>query len=80
MGKPLTVPPPGFDELSVEEQIDYVQALWGRIAATPEQVTVPDWHRDVLDERLADSDEHPRDASPWEQVRDDLASRLGRSR
>jgi hypothetical protein len=27
-------PPPGFDELSVEEQIDYVQSLWNRIAAT----------------------------------------------
>jgi hypothetical protein len=33
MGQPLTVPPPGFDDLPVEDQIDYVQALWDRIAA-----------------------------------------------
>jgi len=38
-----------------EEQIDYVQLLWERIAATPDQVPVPDWHREVLDERLKDS-------------------------
>ena len=49
----LPMPPPGFDALTVEEQIDYVQSLWDHIAAHPEQVPVPDWHRQVLDERLA---------------------------
>ena len=45
MPKPLPLPPPGFDELSVDEKIDYLQSLWGRIAATPDTVPVPDWHR-----------------------------------
>jgi hypothetical protein len=31
MGGLLTVPPPGFDELPVAEQIEYVQPLWNRI-------------------------------------------------
>jgi hypothetical protein len=35
MGQPLTVPPPGFDDLPVEEKIDNVQALWKRIASKP---------------------------------------------
>ena len=38
MAKPLPLPPPGFDELSVDEKIDYLQSLWGRIAATPNTV------------------------------------------
>ena len=38
MPKPVAIPPPGFDALSIEEQIDYVQSLWQRIAATPDQV------------------------------------------
>ena len=46
MPKPVAIPPPGFDQLTVEEQIDYVQLLWERIAATPDQVPVPDWHRE----------------------------------
>jgi hypothetical protein len=29
-------PPQGFDDLSVDEQIDFVQSLWDRIAATSE--------------------------------------------
>jgi putative addiction module component (TIGR02574 family) len=53
MSQTIQLPPAGFDALSVEEQIDYLQSLWERIAAQPEQVPVPDWHREVLAERLA---------------------------
>jgi hypothetical protein len=35
MAKPVPLPPPGFDDLSVDEKIDYLQSLWDRIAATP---------------------------------------------
>lgn len=45
MSKIVPTPPPGFDDLSVDEQIDFVQSLWDRIAATAEQVPVPEWHR-----------------------------------
>ena len=34
MPKPVPLPPPGFDDLSVDEKIDYLQSLWDRIAAT----------------------------------------------
>ena len=80
MAQPLTVPPPGFDDLPVEEQIDYVQALWDRIAATPDRVPVPDWHKAILDERLADLEANPDDSVPWEQVRDELRAKLRRVR
>jgi putative addiction module component (TIGR02574 family) len=76
VAKPLTVPPPGFDELSVEDQIDYVHALWERIAASPERVPVPETHLRLLDERLSDLEANPDDAVPWEQVRDELRGRL----
>ena len=38
MSKIVPTPPPGFDDLPVDEQIDFVQSLWDRIAATAEQV------------------------------------------
>jgi putative addiction module component (TIGR02574 family) len=47
------LPPPGFDDLSVEEQIEYVSSLWDRIASQPETVPVPDWHWKIIEERLA---------------------------
>jgi len=72
MSRALQVPPPGFDDLSVEEQIEYVQALWDHIAANPERVPVPDWHREELDRRLDDLEKNPNDSVSW----DDLKARL----
>ena len=76
MLKPVALPPPGFDELSVEEQIEYVQSLWDRIAATPEQVPVPDGHRQILDERLKDYEANPEAGDSWDVVRDRLRNKL----
>jgi hypothetical protein len=36
---PITSPP-GFDELSVEEKLDYLEALWARVVSKPEQIPV----------------------------------------
>ena len=52
VGNALPIPPPGFDDLNVDDQIDYLQALWDRIAAKEDVVPVPNWHRDILDEKL----------------------------
>jgi putative addiction module component (TIGR02574 family) len=72
MGNALPLPPPGFDELTVDEQIEYVQALWDRIAAKEDRVPVPGWHREILDERLADPEANPKASRPWSEVRADL--------
>ena len=72
MGNALPVPPPGFDELNIDEQIEYVHALWDRIAAKEDRVAVPGWHRNIIDERLADLEASPGASRPWEEVRVDL--------
>jgi putative addiction module component (TIGR02574 family) len=70
--KPVAIPPSGFDQLTVEGQIDCVQLLWERIAATPDQVPVPDWHREVLDERIKDFEANPDAGESWDVVRNRL--------
>jgi putative addiction module component (TIGR02574 family) len=64
--------PPGFDELSVDEKIGYLQSLWDRIAATPQTIPVPDWHREVLDERLKDLETDPGASDSRERVQERL--------
>ncbi len=76
MAQALEIPPPGFDELSVEEKIEYVGALWTRIAAHPEQVPVPDWHREVLRARLAAHEKGESSVRPWSEVQRDLLAAL----
>jgi putative addiction module component (TIGR02574 family) len=63
------LPPPGFDDLSVEEQIEYVSSLWDRIASQPEAVPVPDWHWKIIEERLAAHEAAPDSALTMEEVR-----------
>lgn len=72
MGHALKSVPPGFDDLSVEEQIDYVQALWERIAEGQRPVTSPEWHRDVVRDRVAEYRANPEAARPWSEVRAEL--------
>lgn len=81
MSHSLPIPPPGFDELPIEEKLRYVEALWDRIAAAPEDVRVPDWHRQLVGERLAEYQTDPTAGRPWQEVRDELLRELaGRRR
>lgn len=76
MARTLPIPPPGFDELSMEERLDYVQSLWDHISAEPSQVPMPDWHRTIVEERLAAHRADPGAARPWEDVQDDLLQKI----
>jgi putative addiction module component (TIGR02574 family) len=80
MNHSLPIPPPGFDELLVEDKVRYVEALWDRIAAAPEDVRVPDWHRQLVSERLAEYRGDPNAGRPWQEVRDELLRELAESR
>jgi putative addiction module component (TIGR02574 family) len=67
MPKALPLPPPGFDELPVEEKLDYVHSLWDRIVSHPEEIPVPDWHQRVIEDRLAAHRTDPDAARPGER-------------
>jgi len=76
MAQVLQIPPPGFDGLSVDEQIDYVQSLWDHIAAKPEDVPVPDWHREILAERLSAHRVNDDQGKYWDEFENELTSEL----
>jgi putative addiction module component (TIGR02574 family) len=76
MPKIIPNPPPGFDDLSVDEQIDYVQSLWDRIAASPEQVSIPEWHQRIIRERLEAYKANPNAGRLWQEVRTDIEQKL----
>ena len=73
-----TIPeiPEEFKALSTDERIAYVQALWDFIAQSPEQIPVPDWHKEILEERLAARDHRPKATATWEEVKERV---LGKS-
>ena len=72
--------PSGFDDLSPDEKVDYVQSLWDRIAASDDRVPVPEWHKAIIRQRLADQDSDPGELRDWAQVREQIVRDLQRSK
>jgi hypothetical protein len=68
----LAAPRPLFDELSVEEKLDYLEALGARVVSKPDQIPVPDWHRKILAERLAAYCSGKGSSRPWSEFRDEM--------
>jgi putative addiction module component (TIGR02574 family) len=68
--------PSRFDDLPVDEKIDLVQELWDRIAASPDDVPVPDWHLETVRERLAAHRRAPEQTVSWDDVRRELEALL----
>ena len=79
MSKPLPNPPPGFDDLSVDEQIEYLQSLWDRVTAAADKVPVPAWHAEIIRKRVAELEVDPDSAIPWDQAREEIVRRLGKA-
>ena len=78
MSRPLPNPPPGFDDLSVDEQIEYLQSLWDRVTAAAAKVPVPAWHTEIIRKRVAELEADPDSAVPWDQAREEIVRRLGK--
>jgi putative addiction module component (TIGR02574 family) len=57
------------NELSVDDRIRLVEAVWDGIAAEQPQPILTDTQRKELDRRLAEADASPDDVVPWEQVK-----------
>jgi len=78
MANKLSNPPAGFDELTVDEKLDYVESLWDRIAARPENVAVPEWHLEVIEQRTNGSEAGSHGGRSWDDFREELRAKLRR--
>ncbi|MGH7873887.1 MAG: addiction module protein [Candidatus Binatia bacterium] len=72
MAKMVSIPPPGFEDLTHDEKVEYVQDLWDYVAADASKVPVPDWHRSILDERLTEYHASQDEGYAWPRVHDRL--------
>ena len=54
MAKTVSIPPPGFEDLTTDEKVQYLHDLCDYVVADASKVPVPDWHHRILDERLGE--------------------------
>ena len=75
MNKHLT--PEDIRALSVEERLQLIEELWDSLdGADVEALPVPDWHRQVVNERLSAHERDPGAGRPWDEVKADVLGRL----
>jgi putative addiction module component (TIGR02574 family) len=72
----LPIPLPGFDALSIDDKIDYLESLWDRIAARPEDVPAPDWRREILTKRLAAHRANKDEGKYWQELEREITHEL----
>jgi putative addiction module component (TIGR02574 family) len=70
MAKIVSIPPSGFENLTPDEKVEYVQDLWDYVVADASKVPVPDWHRSILHERSTEHQTAPDEGDAWPRVRD----------
>ena len=72
MSSPSQFPPPGFDRLSREEQLDYIERLLNYASSGTQYAQIPDRHREILEERLAFYRELGFEGTPWDEFEQEL--------
>ena len=65
-------------KLSFPERIELAEAIWDSIPedASAHDVAVPEFHQEILDQRLATEDRSSEPASAWPEVRERLQRKL----
>lgn len=67
---PASLPPLTIDQLTIEQRLELIGHLWDSIPDN--RLPIPQWHRELLDERLAAADSHPEQTIPWEEVKQQI--------
>lgn len=65
-----------IETLSTEEKLLLMERLWDDLSRRPSNVPVPDWHGDILAERLAGVREGRTSFVDWEAAKERLRERL----
>jgi len=62
-------------QLPLAEKLQIMEAIWEELRARAEQVPVPAWHKELLDERRKAVEEGREEVFDWDAVKDSSGSR-----
>ena len=62
-------------ELPLAEKLQIMEAIWEDLRSHADQVLVPQWHKDLLDERRRAVEAGREEVLDWDTVKDSLGSR-----
>jgi putative addiction module component (TIGR02574 family) len=69
---PFTLP---LDEMTVEEKLQAMEAIWASLSQNVDEIESPAWHGEVLRERQRQVDAGETAFIPWEEAKENLRRR-----
>jgi len=64
-----------LDQMTTTEKLRAMEELWEDLARNPADIPVPDWHREVLEQRQASAASGDARFHPWGDVKQRLRNR-----
>lgn len=71
---------PSFEHMSLEDKLRTMEALWNDLCGQPDDVPVPQWHKDLLDQRQLLIERGEAKFSEWDDARKRLDQRTSWAR
>jgi hypothetical protein len=65
-----------LDEMSVEEKLQLLEAIWADLSRVPDQLESPAWHKDFLEETERRVESGEATFSDWQEAKASIRDRL----
>jgi hypothetical protein len=66
-----------LDQMSTEEKLAALEAIWSDLSRNEQELPVPDWHKRVLDQRQREIDRSEATFIDWEEAKRRIRERTG---
>ena len=63
-------------KLPLSEKLELLEAIWSELSSDPDNIVVPDWHKDILDERQHGVEQGSMNAIDWELAKQQINRRV----
>ena len=72
----MAIPALPLDEMSVEEKLQTMEAIWASLSANPVAIESPTWHEEELRMREAQIDSSEAKFVDWEKAKEEIRHTL----
>ena len=63
-------------EMTIQEKLAAMEALWEDLSRTPEAIESPEWHKEILDDRRQRVADGTTQFEDWEKVKARIREKL----
>ena len=63
-------------KLPLSEKLELLETVWSELSSDPDTIDVPQWHKDILDERQHAMEQGAMKAIDWELAKEQINLRV----